>query len=442
MSHINKDLLKLAEDLVKYGRKKGADEVQVSIGEGSEFSVDVLEGRIEKLVEAGSKGLSLKILKDKRVATASSSDFKPETLKRLVDNAIARAELSNPDEYAGLPDNEKLTVDIESLKLFDPAVIELSADKKIKAATKTEAICLKDKKVSKSFGAGFGTYVGTSYLANSNGFLSAYPRTSCSCGVYLQAGQKDNLFDEGWYDSSRTVAGLLSPDKIAEKAVHRVTRLVGARKIETQNVPVVLEPRMSASMLSFLYSCISGRNVYLKQSFLADKLGQQVAGKNITVIDDGLIPGAAGSKPYDSEGVPVRKTTVLNKGVLESYLLDTYSSRKLNTKSTGNASGANNLYLAAGESDPADIIKSVDKGLLLTGTIGFGLVPTTGDISRGAFGIWIENGEPVYPVAEITISGNLGTILNQVEMVGNDLEFKRSVTAPTIKIQEMTIGGV
>lgn len=442
MSLFDSNLLHLAEQMVAYGQKKGADEVQVSIGEGNEFSLDVLEGDIEKLVEAASKRLSLKVIKDKRVATASSSDFTPETLHRLVENAIERAELSNPDEFAGLPESEPLTVDLDSLNIFDPDVLRLSAADKIKAATLTEAICLKDKRVTKSIGAGFGTTIGTRYLANSNGFSAAYPRTNCSCGVYLQAGIEDNLFNEGWYDSSRTVSNLLPPEAIAEKAIHRVTRLIGAKKVKTQNVPVVLEPNMTASLLSFLYSCISGRNVYLKQSFLADKLGQKVAGDNITVIDDGLLPGAAGSKPYDSEGVPVRKTTVLEKGLLKNFLLDTYSGRKLKMKSTGNASGANNLYLKSGKHKPEEIIQSVDKGLLLTGTIGFGLVPTTGDISRGAFGLWIENGEPVYPVAEITISGNLSTLLNQVEMVGNDLEFKRSVTGPTIKLQEMTIGGV
>ena len=439
---VNKEMLKLGQDLVSYARKKGAGQVQVSIGEGSEFSVEVLKGHIDKLVEAGSKGLSLKIIKDQRVATATSSDFSKETLHHLVDNAVQRAEISSPDEFAGLPDKERLTTDIESLNIFDPTILELSPEKKIKAATDTESICLKDRRVNTSFGASFSTYAGVSYLVNSNGFSAAYPHTSCSCGVYLQAGDGDNLFDEGWYDSARNLKDLLIPEAIAKKATHRVTRLIGARKIETQNVPVIMEPSMTASLLSFLYTCIQGRNIYLKQSFLADKLGEQVANEKITVVDNGLLPGASGTKPFDGEGVPTRKTNVIKNGVLQNFLLDTYAARKLDKKSTGNASGANNFYLAAGDDLPEEIIRSVDKGLLLTGTIGFGLVPVTGDISRGAFGLWIENGEPVYPVAEITISGNLGTILNEIDQIGNDLEFNRSVVGPTIKVREMTVGGV
>jgi len=434
-------LLHLAEELVTYGRQKGADQVEVSINEGSEFSVDVREGNIEKLVEAGSKGLSLRVILDQRVANASSSDFAPETLHRLVENAIDRAKVTSPDPFAGLPEKEDIGVDAESLKIFDPTIVELLPEKKIAAAKKTESLCLADDRVKKSYGAGFGTYVGTRYLANSSGFSAAYSQTSCSCGIYLQSGEGDNLFDEGKYDYSRNLDSLMPPEAIAKEAVHRVTRLIGARKVATQNVPVILEPGMTRSIMGFLYNCVSGNNVYLKQTFLADKLGETVGNDLVTVVDDGLMPGVPGAKPFDGEGVPTRKTVVIEKGVLKNYLMDTYAARKLKMKSTGNASGANNMYLKAGTATPEDIIKTVDNGLLLTGTIGHGLVATTGDISRGAFGMWIENGEIAYPVAEITISTNLGQILKEIEMVGNDLEFKRSINAPTIKVKEVTIGG-
>ena len=330
---------------------------------------------------------------------------------------------------------------MKKLQIFDPKIIELPPEKKIAAAKETEAICLSDKRIQKSYGANFGTYVGTTYLVNSNGFSGSYSQTSCSCGVYLQAGEGDNLFDEGKYDYSRNLDSLMEPEKIAKEAIHRVTRLIGARKVETQNVPVVLEPEMTASLLGFLSNCVNGNSVYLKQTFLADKLGEKIGTDLVTVIDDGLMPGVPGAKPFDREGVPVRKTPVIEKGLLKNFMMDTYAARKLKMKSTGNASGPNNLYFAAGKHTQEEIIRSVDKGLLLTGTIGFGLVPTTGDISRGAFGMWIENGKITYPVAEITIAGNLGEILHQIEMVGSDLEFKRAINAPTIKVREMTIGG-
>lgn len=441
MKKSNENLLRLAEDLVAYGRKKDADQVEVSVGEGSEFSVDVREGEIEKLVEAGSKGLSLKVIIDQKVATASSSDLSEETLHHIVENAIERAKVSSPDPFAGLPEKEEIAVDVKDLRIFDPKVVELPPEKKIAAAKKTESICLKDKRIKKSYGSSYGTYVGTVHLANSNGFSGSYSQTSCSCGVYLQSGEGDNLFDEGKYDYSRNLDKLMRPEAIAKEAVHRVTRLIGAQKVETQNVPVVLEPEMTGELLGFLYNCVNGNSVYLKQTFLSDKLGEKVGNGLVTVIDDGLMPGVPGAKPFDREGVPTRKTSVIEKGLLKNYLIDTYAARKLKMKSTGNASGPNNLYLVAGKASPEEIIKSVDKGLFLTGTIGQGLVPTTGDISRGAFGMWIENGEITYPVAEVTISGNLGEILHNIEMVGNDLEFKRSINGSTIKIKEMTIGG-
>lgn len=434
-------LLALAQELVAFGQKSGASQTEVLVRQGTEFSVDVREGDIEKLTEADSNSLILRVFVDGKMARASSSDLSAETLHRLIANAIERARLSSTDPLAGLPDKSDISVDIAALKIYDPALLDMPPEKKIAAARETEAICLADKRVKKSFGAGYRTNTGATLLANSNGFSGSYTRTSCSCSVYLQAGEGSNLYDEGWGDESPFLERLETPEEIARKALHRVTRLIGGRKVDTQNVPVVLEPPMTGSLLSFLFNCVNGNSIYLKQSFLAGKLGENVGNDLVTVIDDGTLPGGIGTKPFDAEGVPTQRTVVMEKGVLRSYLTDTYAARKLGMKSTGNASGANNLYLAAGTSTPEAIIRSVDKGLLLTGTIGFGLVPTTGDISRGAFGLWIENGEIAFPVSEITISGNLGQILRGIQMVGNDLKFKDSITGPTMKIAEMTVGG-
>ena len=442
MKQSEKNPLRLAEELVAYGRKKGADEIEVSIGEGTEFSVDVLKGKIEKLVEAGSRGLALRIICDQRTGTASSSDLSVETLHQLIENGIERARASSPDPFAGLPDAEAVAVDASELRIFDPEIIELPPEKKIARAKETEAICLADKRIRKSQGAGFGTVHAKTILVNSKGFSGSYEQTSCSCGVYLQTGEGENLLEDGWYDFSRNLKDLQTPEAIARKALHRTTRLIGARKVQTQNVPVVFEPPMTSGLLGFLYGCLSGNAVYLKQTFLAGKLGKSIAAKRVTVIDDGLMPGVPGAKPFDGEGVPVRRTPVIERGVLKNFLMDTYAGRKLRTASTGNASGPNNFYLEAGELTPEEIIRSVDRGLLLTGTIGQGLIPTTGDISRGAFGMWIEKGEIAYPVAEITIAGNLGRILKDVEMIGSDLEFRRAVAGPTVKVSEMTVGGL
>ncbi|HEX9934250.1 MAG TPA: TldD/PmbA family protein, partial [bacterium] len=434
-------LTALAESIVKMGIKKGADQMEVSVGEGSEFSAEVREGQVEKLLDAGSKGLSLKVIVDHKVATARSSDLSKDTLEKLVENAVVRARMASADSFAGLPETPERYADPETLGIFDPKIMELSAEAKIAAARETERICLADTRIKKSYGSNFSTANVRAYLANSSGFSGSYRKSSYSCGVYLQAGEGDNLIDEGWFDSSVSLERLMKPEEIAKKAVHRVTRLIGAKKIPTQNVPVVFESPVTDELLGFLYTCVNGTSVFQKQSFFADQLDQAVGNANVTVVDDGLLRGAPGTKPFDREGVPSRKTTVIENGILKSFLLDTYASRKLNLRSTGNASGAGNLYLAAGTQTPEEIIRSVDKGLFLTGTIGFGFMATTGDISRGAFGIWIENGELAYPVAEITISGNLGQLLKSVEKVGSDLDFRRSITGPTILVAEMTVGG-
>jgi PmbA protein len=435
------NLLGLAENLVGYGRKNGASQIQVSISKSKDFSVEIREGNIENLQDAGSTGLSLKVIVDKKVATASSSDLSKDTLTKLIDNAIERAKYSSQDEFSALAEKEELKVNISDLKLFDPKIQEISPEKQIKTAKELEAICKADKRIKLSLGSFFGTSIGDVIMANSNGFSGTYKYSNCSTGVSLQAGDGENLFDDGWYESSITADGLMNIEEIAKIALHRVTRLIGGKKISTQNVPIILEPSMTSMLLGFLSECVHGQSVYMNRSFLVGKAGEKIASDIVNIIDDGLMSGKPGTRPFDGEGVPTRKTPVIENGVLKNYLLDTYSARKLNMKSTGNGSGTTNFYLEAGKYSPEEIIKSVDKGLYLTQTIGQGTVATTGDISKGAYGLWIENGELTYPVAEITISGNLGKILKDIEMLGNDLNFRRSITGPTIKIKEMTISG-
>jgi PmbA protein len=435
----------LAENLVAFAKSSGADEVEIGIGDGYEFSVDVRLGRTENLVEAGSRHLGLKVIKDMKTAYATSSDLSEETLKHLIQNAIKRTAFGSRDEYAGLPPSGSERTDISSLNLFDPKIRELDAPKKISLALETERIALEDKRIINSHGASFVTNEVKTVLANSNGFLGSYEQTFCSLSVGLQAGGTDDKVEDYWFSAERFFNHLESPETIAKKAVQRTIRQLHPRKIQTQSVPVIFEPTMTAWLLGFLFACASGVAVYQKVSFLADRLGQRIGNEKITVIDDGLIPGKLGSRPFDSEGVPCQRTAVVKKGVLRSYLCNTYAARKLKLQSTGNADGTgvspNNFYLVPGSASPQDIISSTKKGFILIRTIGHGLNPVTGDISRGAFGLWVEDGEIVHPVSEVTIAGSLEKILNRVEMVGNDLEFRGPVCGPTIKIGELTVAG-
>lgn len=439
------DLLDMTENLVSFSRAQGADEAEVTIIDGLEFNVDVREGRIESLVEAGSRYLGLKVIKDKKTACATSSDLTNDTLQHLVKNAIRRAEMANPDECAGLPLPIQVFPDVVSLNIYDPEIAELTTEEKIRLAAETEKIALTDKRITNSHGASFETKEIRTILSNSLGLNQEYRETYCSLSVGLQAGDTDNKVEDFWSSVRRHFKELDSPEKVAQKAVERTVRHLNPRKITTRNVPVIFEPTMTSWLLGFLFSCVSGIAVYQKLSFLAEKLGEKIGNDKITVYDDGQLPGLLGTRPYDSEGVPTQKSTVIEKGTLKNFLCNTYAAKKLHLQSTGNADGTrvgpNNFYLQNGGTPPEDIIRQTDKGLLLCRTLGHGLNPVTGDISRGAFGLWIENGEILFPVSEITISGNLGTILNHVEAIGNDLEFRSSIAGPTIKIEELTLAG-
>lgn len=438
-------LKELAESLVAFGRVNGADEVEISILDGYEFSVDVRLGKIENLVEAGSRSLGLRVIKDKKTAFASSSDLSRETLQYLVKNAIKRAQQASADEFSGLPLLSPKGFNIPSLRLFDAEIAKLDSEKKIALAINTEKIALNDKRITNSHGASFETKEIKTTLANSNGFLQEYEQTFCGISLGLQAGETDSRVEDYWFSSKRFFNELEPPEEIANIAVERTVRQLKPRKIKTQNVPVIFEPMMTSWLLGFLFACVSGVSIYQKTSFLVDKLGKRIGGSNLDILDDGLMPGMLGTRPYDAEGVPCQKTQVINKGILKNYLCNTYAARKLTLKSTGNSAGTgvtpNNFYLVPGSIPPKEIISSLDKGLILIRTLGHGLNPVTGDISRGAYGLWVESGEIVYPVSEITIAGNLGEILNNIEMIGNDLDMRSSVSGPTIKIKELTVSG-
>jgi PmbA protein len=438
-------LLGLAERIVSLGKECGADEVEATVSDGREFSVDVRQGQIENLVEAGSRFLGFRVIKDQKTAHATSSDLQDETVQRLIRNAVIRAALGSRDECAGLPLISSDKVDIPSLRLFDPEVPKLEAAPKIRLALETERIALEDKRITNSHGASFITNEVTTVLAGSNGFLGSYDQTFCSLSVGLQAGETDDRVEDYWVSVDRFFKNLEPPETVAKKAVERTVRQLHPRKIRTQTVPVIFEPGMTDWLVGFLFACVSAVAVYQKTTFLAGRLGERIGNENITIMDDGLMPGRLGSRPFDSEGVPCGKTTVFEQGVLRRYLCNTYAGRKLKLATTGNSDGTgigpNNFYLLPGNASPQEIIASTERGLVLTRTIGHGLNPVTGDISRGAFGLWVEGGEIAYPVSEVTIAGNLEQILNQVEMVGNDLDFRSPVCGPTIKIGALTVAG-
>ncbi len=283
------DLRVQAEKLVEFARRCGADEAEVSVVDGREFDVDVRRGRIEHLVEAGSRSCGLRVIKDKRTAYASSSDLAPETLRRLVRNAVRRAELASPDPCAGLAPLAGAFIDPASLDLFDPAVGALDSKTKIRLARETERAALADKRITNSYGANFGSNEIRSVLANSNGFVGEYEQTYCELSVGLQAGGTDDKVEDSWFSAKRHFRDLAAPEEVARTAVERTVRQLRPRKIGTQNVPVIFEPTQTAWLMGFLFGCVTGTAVYQKATFLAGKLGRRVGSPLVSVVDDGLL---------------------------------------------------------------------------------------------------------------------------------------------------------
>jgi PmbA protein len=307
-----------------------------------------------------------------------------------------------------------------------------------------------DPRISNSEGGSFDSHTGLQVFANSRGFLSSYRYSSVSASAVPVAKEGDEMERDYWVSSARDTAGLEKPEDIGRRAAERTIRRLGAKKVATQKVPIVFEPRVARSLLGDIFDAINGDAIYRHQSFLTGKLGEKIASDKVTVIDDGTIPGLFGTSPFDDEGVPSRRTVVIEHGVLKNYLLNTYTARKLGMKTTGNAARGitgnpgishGNFYLEAGEKTQDEIIASILQGFYVTELIGSGVNVVTGDYSRGAVGVWIENGALTYPVAEVTIAGTLQEMLMGIVAIGSDLEFRGSTASPTIMVGEMTVSG-
>ena len=441
----------LAADMLDRAKSLGATEADVLVAEGDSVSVQVRLAAVDRLEKAREKSLGLRVFFGKRSASASTSDFSKESLDRLVADTCALAKAVAEDEVSGLPEAHFMAQDFPDLGLYDPTT--LTVDQEIELARRAEDAAMSaDPRMTNSEGADCAVSQGTVLLANHHGFVGCHQSSTFSLSVSPIAGDSHNggMQRDSWYSVKRKYHLLESPEAIGKEAARRTLRRLGARKVSTQQVPVVFDQETAKSLLGHLATAVSGYSIYKGASFLSEYLGKRLAPEFVTVHDDGRLPDGLGSRPFDGEGLATRKTSVLENGILTSYLLDTYSGRKLGMSSTGNASrgvgdspsvSTTNLYLEPGTSKPSDIIGSVKQGLYVTELIGFGVNMLTGDYSRGASGFWIENGELAYPVEEITIAGNLKQIFSGIEAIGNDLEFRGRVTSPTVKINEMMVAG-
>ena len=443
-------MLDLLGDVLKRATERGATAADAFLVEDRAFSAQVRLGRVDTVKHAREQHLSLRVFAGKSAAAASTSDFSRTSVERLVDEAVSLARITAPDELSGLPDAAALAREIPALGLDDPTGHDLSPEDKIELARRCEAAALgADPRITNSEGGDFADRRARYAYAASHGFSGEYATSSFSLSASPVASENGNMQRDGWYHVTRKRANLDTPEEIGTTAAKRALRRLGARQVKTCEVPVIFDPEMAASLVRHVAGAVAGPSLYRGASFLVGKLGRQIAAPGVTIVDDGTIPGGLGSRPFDGEGLPILRTVIVDKGVLTSYLLDSYSGRKLGMASTHHAArdgsgvtvGTTNLYLAKGSSDPKALIGSVKQGLYVTELIGFGVNGVTGDYSRGAVGLWIDNGELAYPVEEITIAGNLIEMFQAIEGVGNDLVFRDRTAAPTVLIGRMTVAG-
>jgi PmbA protein len=444
------DLNDLLVSVLERATKRGATSADGFLIEEREFGATVRMGEVEHVTHSQAQRLSLRVFAGRASAAASTSDLSATSLERVVDEATRLARVTAEDPHAGLPDPAGLIDHVPDLELEDTVGDELSPEDKIAVARRAEAAALGvDSRIANSEGAEYGDHRARYVYATSSGFARGYSTSSFSLSVSPVASDGSEMQRDSWYTVARRRSRLEDAEAVGRKAASRALRRLGARKVKTVEVPVIFDAENAAGLVRTIASAASGPSLYRRASFLVDRLGSRIAAPAVTIVDDGRIPGALGSRPFDGEGLPTGRTVLVDQGVLASYLLDTYSARKLGGRSTHHAArdgsgvtvGTTNLMLLPGTATPEELIASVDNGFYVTDLIGFGVNGVTGDYSRGAAGLWIENGRLAYPVEEVTVAGNLLEMFSSIDGVGNDLVLRDRTASPTLRIARMVVAG-
>ncbi|MEM7449733.1 MAG: TldD/PmbA family protein [Myxococcota bacterium] len=454
MSKRQDELLNTADRVVDLATQGGASVAEVAVQTGAHLTTKVRMREAELLEEAGSRSIGLRVMVGQQVAVTYTSDTSSGGLAKLVEDALELAALSQPDEFAGPPDPALLSTSDQhaQLDVFDPTMRNFGASEAMARAKDAEAAALAyDERVVNSEGATFSRVDGARALVTSGGFRGATEGTYASLVVKPVAQDEGDKKRSGFHWSARRhLSELDSEHAVGKEAARRTLRQLGARKIKTQEAPVVFDPDAGRSILGLFAGCILGGAIWRRSSYLVERVDTQVASDLVTIVDDPLVPKAPGSRPFDGEGLLSRRTTVVEQGVLKSYLLDSYSGRKLGLESTASAARGSsggvgptttNFIMQAGTIGATELIDDTESGLYVTDMMGFGFNAVTGDFSRGATGFWIEKGTLAYPVSEVTISLNLNDLLQRIDSVADDLDLKTATAVPTFRVSSMTVAG-
>ncbi|OAI11089.1 metalloprotease PmbA [Methylomonas koyamae] len=430
----------VVQQLLDEARSQGATAAEAAFSVDNGLSVSARLGAVETVEYHCDQGIGVTVYFGKKKGSASTNDISAGSLKETVKAACSIARYASEDEFAGLPDPELLATEFPDLDLNHPWA--LNAEQAIDVAIECENAAREySPAISNSEGASVNTHQGSRVFGNSLGFLQGYQssRHSLSCSVL--AGSGDSMQRDYWYSVARNPLDLESAAQVGEKAAQRTLARLGARTLGTRQCPVLFAPEMASGLIGALLGAISGGSLYRKSSFLLDSLGTRVLPEFVRIHEQPLLKCALGSASYDAEGVATRARDIVCNGVLKSYILSTYSARKLGMQTTGNAGGVHNLIVEPGERDFADMLKLLDTGLLVTELMGQGVNRVTGDYSRGASGFWVENGTIQFPVQEITIAGNLKEMLRNIVAIGKDVDLRGNIRVGSILVERMAIAG-
>ncbi|MHB8742368.1 MAG: metalloprotease PmbA [Sulfuricaulis sp.] len=432
----------VVEQVLAEAKKSGASAAEAGVNLNQGLSVTVRLSEVETVEHTRDKGIGVTVYFGQRSGSASTSDFSPAALRETVRAACTIAKYTAEDDCSGLADPDRLARDIPDLDLYHPW--NPSMEQAITLARTAETVArAADPRITNSEGASLSTHEGLEVYGNSHGFLGTVAATRHSLSLSVIAQDEHGMQRDYWYTVARHPQGLESPETVGQQAARRSLRRLGSCQLATRECPVLFEAPVASSLLSHLVSAVRGASLYRQASFLLDALGQPIFADFVRIHEQPHLKGAAGSAAFDNEGVATRPRDLVRKGILEGYVLDSYSARKLKLMTTGNAGGVHNLSIAPGPGllDLAGLLRQMRTGLLVTEMIGFGVNIVTGDYSRGAAGFWVENGEIAFPVEEITIAGNLRDMFRNIRAAGNDVDTRGNLCSGSILIENMTVAG-
>ena len=440
VDQVQQSLKNTAQEAVEHALKLGVEQAEVGVSYDEGFSVTVRLGELESIERQRDRSLAVTVYAKGRKGSASTTECSSVSVKETVQKAVSIANFTSEDDYAGLAEPELMAREQPDLDLYHPWAIGVVEAEAIALRAETAA-CGVDDRIKNSEGASVSTGKGVCVYANTHGFCKGYPTSSHSLGCGVIAEKDNSLERDYWFTASRVPEELESAEAVGEKAARRTVRRLGARQVATRSVPVVFPAELARGLFGHLVAAISGTSQYRKASFLLDAKGEQIFPDFIEIEEDPLIPRAMGSAAFDNEGVATHHRRLVEKGVLNGYVLSSYSARRLGMRTTGNSGGVHNLIVGSNAGSLDSLLKQCPEVFLVGELLGQGVNTVTGDYSRGAAGFWVEDGEIAYPVHEVTIAGNLREIFKGIRAVGTDVDLRGNIRCGSVLIEGLTVAG-